>query len=425
MKTRVILPGMRSGTVEVPSSKSELHRLIIAAALSDRETAIVSRGLSEDAEATVRSLRALGSDIEISREGASETVIVKPLKKKGNDRKDLYVGESGSTLRFLIPLAGALKEDAVFHRAGRLSARPLEPLLTELAAHGMSFREEGEALFSSGNLSAGRFTLPGDVSSQFITGLLLALPVLTEDSELLVTGRVESESYITMTLDVLERAGVRVTVSETECGRLFQIPGSQCPRLPGTVTASGDWSGAAFFLALGALSGEGVTVEGLSASTAQGDREILNLLRRFGAKVKTADGWVTVSKGTLQGCSVDASMIPDLVPVLAVVAALSEGETVITHAERLRLKESDRLKTTAALLNALGGIAEETPDGLKITGVKQLKGGTVSSAGDHRIAMSAAVAAAGSEHEVIIEDPDVVKKSFPGFYEELEKLVRK
>ena len=228
-----------------------------------------------------------------------------------------------------------------------------------------------------------------------------------------------------MTLDVLERSGVRVTVSETECGRLFQIPGGQCPRLPGTVTASGDWSGAAFFLALGALSDEGVSVEGLSAGTAQGDREILELLRRFGAKVKTADGRVTVSKGTLQGCTVDASMIPDLVPVLAVVAALSEGETVITHAERLRLKESDRLKTTAALLNALGGKAEETADGLKITGVKKLKGGTVSSAGDHRIAMSAAVAAAGSENEVIIEDPDVVKKSFPGFYEELEKLARK
>lgn len=407
MNVRTILPGERSGTVQVPPSKSEAHRLFIAAALSGRTVKDLPDGLSEDILATADCLQALAAWTE------------------GRGRTELFCRESGSTLRFLIPVAGALGIPAAFHREGRLSERPLEPLLTELRRAGMAFREEGTVLFVEGTLGPGRFELPGNVSSQFISGLLFALPILSGDSELFIKAPIESEAYVKITLQTLRLAGIAWETKETAEGRRYRIPGRQRYCLPETVTAGGDWSGASFFFALGALSKDGVTVEGLSQDTAQGDREMLSVLKRFGANVEISDGRVTVSKVTLKGCTVDASMIPDLVPPIAVVAALSEGETVITHASRLRLKESDRLKTTAALVNALGGNAIETADGLRITGVKKLKGGTVSSEGDHRIAMSAAVAAAGSENEVVIENPDVVKKSFPGFYEELEKLTRK
>ena len=403
MNERVILPGVRSGTVTVPPSKSEAHRLLIAALLSGRPLPEIEDGLSEDIQATAECLRALRSEKETA---------------------DLFCRESGSTLRFLLPVAGALRKTAVFHREGRLPERPLEPLLSELKAHGMTFEENGALLFVSGRLSGGRFTLPGDVSSQFVSGLLFALPILPESSELLVTGRIESEAYIEMTLETIRKAGVSVRVTETPEGRRYEVPGRQNYRLPETLAPGGDWSGASFFFAMGALSETGVTVEGLSADSPQGDKAMLSVLERFGAEVKIRDGRVTVSKGRLKGCSVDAAMIPDLVPPIAVVAALSEGETVIGNAGRLRIKESDRLKTTASLINALGGKAEEMEDGLRIYGVGKLKGGRVTSASDHRIAMSAAAAAAGSEQEIIIEDPDVVRKSFPGFYEELEKLSR-
>ena len=426
MEPRRILPGVRMGTARVPSSKSEVHRLLIAAALSARPVTIETNGLSEDIFATAWCLSALGADIEIRETEEGETIRVTPAgKTAGASPVLLPCRESGSTLRFLIPLAGALHSSAVFHREGRLPERPVRDYLDVLSAHGMSFREDGADLEVSGQLLSGEYDVRGNVSSQYVTGLLFALPVLSGESVVSVLKPVESKEYIRMTVQVLESAGIRLFTEDLPDRIRFRIPGGQCYALPERVKAGGDWSGAAFFLALGALSEEGVTVTGLSENSTQGDRKILDILAAFGARIEQTEAGIHVLRGMLRGTVFDAAEVPDLVPPVSVVAALSEGETRICHAERLRFKESDRLRETANLLRALGGKAEETADGLRIIGVPFFTGGRVSSAGDHRIAMSAAIAAAGSKEPVLIENPEVVGKSFPKFYEELDALSRK
>lgn len=433
MNPRVIRPGERSGVAAVPASKSELHRILIAAALSEGESTIRANGLSEDVLSTAECLSALGARVRIREDKPEQEIGIQSILREsrpsfsdGSQGKvTLPCRESGSTLRFLLPLVGALGIPSCFEREGRLPERPLSPLSEELERHGMKLVSDGAKLYAEGRLLSGAYTVPGDISSQFITGLLYALPLLEGDSKLLVTGRVESEDYIRMTLDVLSRAGIEIREERNGEGVLYRVPGRQRYRLSGRIDPGGDWSGAAFFLSLGALSERGVTVEGISAHTLQGDRAIIEILKRFGARVEEEETRVTVYKDQLKGCTVDAAMVPDLVPVVSVIAALSEGETRIIRAGRLKLKESDRLKTTADLIRALGGHAEESGDGLRIVGVPKLTGGQVSSAGDHRIAMSAAVAAAGSRSEVVIEDPEVVRKSFPDFYQVLEGLERR
>ena len=430
MSEMTISPGMRSGCASPPSSKSELHRFLIASALSAGEVEIETRGLSEDVEATIDCLDALGASIEVEKSGRGETISVSPISegeersKKSAVSVSLPCRESGSTLRFLLPVAGLLGKHVVFIREGRLPERPLSPYLEALSSGGMRFASEGRLLYAEGKLLPGRYVLPGDVSSQYITGLLFALPFLGGDSEIVVKGKIESGDYIRMTEHALKSGGILIERKEKNGSLVFSIPGNQVCAYPRRMKAGGDWSGAAFFLAMGALSEKGVTVKGLSLSTGQGDRAITRVLQSFGAVVKEEEDGVTVSKDRLRGIGIDASSIPDLVPVLAVVASLAEGETRIFGAGRLRMKESDRLKTTSAMLNALGGEVEETDDGLWIRGKKTLCGGRVDSAGDHRIAMSAAVAASGSLRKVVIEGAEAVKKSFPSFFTELDKLKR-
>ncbi len=263
----------------------------------------------------------------------------------------LPCGESGSTLRFLLPVVGALGAKAVFQMEGRLPKRPLAPLDAELRAHGMGIRQEGERLYCDGELRPGAYRLPGNVSSQYISGLLLALPRLPGDSSLIVTGAVESAAYITMTEDALRLSGIGFTKNGWE----YRIPGNQQPRLPDMLTVESDWSNAAFFLSVGALSARGIKVMGLNPASSQGDRAALDILRAFGAEIAEENGDILIRAGALHGQTIDAAPIPDLIPVLSVVAAGAEGETRIVNASRLRLKESDRLKSTAAMLQALGG----------------------------------------------------------------------
>ena len=256
------------------------------------------------------------------------------------------------------------------------------------------------------------------VSSQYISGLLMALPLLNEGSALTVTGGLESAAYVTMTEDTLRRGGV----SLRKTGGTWHIPGGQRLRFPDRLTAEGDWSNAAFFLCMGALSPEGVTVHGLDLASSQGDRAVLNILAAMGARVSTENGSVTVRRGELKGVAIDAGPIPDLIPVLCVTAAGAEGDTQIFNAGRLRLKESDRLRTTAQLLTALGGSAEEQPNGLLIHGTGRLRGGIADSCGDHRIAMSAAVAACLCESPVTVQGMACVSKSYPHFWEDFDAL---
>lgn len=412
---QTVLPGPRTGSVRIPASKSQAHRLLICAALGAQPVALQCDGVSADIAATARCLRALGADI--TDDGAGTFRIV-PIAGEMPAHADLFCGESGSTLRFLLPVVGTLGADVTFRMEGRLPERPLSPLDAVLTAHGMTIRRDGALLHVAGQLRPGAYELPGDVSSQYISGLLMALPRLPGESTLAVTGRLESAGYIAMTEDALHLSGIRLQKS----GRTYTIPGGQTARLPAQCHVEGDWSNAAFFLCMGALSPAGVTVTGLAAASSQGDRAVLDVLRRFGADVHEMQDTVTVRRGALRGVTIDAAPIPDLIPVLSVVAALADGETQIVNAARLRLKESDRLESTAAMLRALGGQVKEHGSGLTVTGRPALTGGTVDPQHDHRIAMAAATAACGSAAPVTVRDRACIEKSYPCFWTDLSAL---
>lgn len=407
-------PGPRTGSVRVPASKSQAHRLLICAALGMRPVRLTLDGSSRDIDATAACLRALGAEIEAQ----DDALTVRPIRAVPESLLHLHCGESGSTLRFLLPLCGALGVQAAFHMEGRLPERPLAPLDAQLRAHGMTLRQEGSLLYVGGQLRGGDFTLPGDVSSQYISGLLLALPRIDGESRLTVTGTLQSAGYVDMTLEALRLSGVSIEAAQNA----FRIPGDQRFCLPETLSVEGDWSSAAFFLCAGAFSAHGVRVRGLRTDSTQGDRAVLTLLRRFGAQIEEQTDCVLVRRGALRGIRIDAAQIPDLVPALAVTAVGAEGQTVIENAARLRLKESDRLQTTAALLRTLGAAVTELPDGLVIEGGRPLSGGTVSACGDHRIAMSAAIAAALAEAPVTVSGAESVEKSYPRFWNDLRSL---
>ncbi len=418
---KTISHGPKSGIFEVPSSKSQAHRMLITAALSKSAGKLIVNGISKDISATIKCLNAMGADIRITQNGSgSSEISVRPIIKTIDNSgmsamyKPLPCGESGSTLRFLIPIAGALGIDVVFHMEGRLSERPLGALTDALSAHGMSFMQDGKYLYCRGALTNGTFTIPGNISSQYISGLIMALPLLKGDSVINITGSIESGDYIAMTVAAVESAGIKIKKEEN----IYHIEGDQCYNVTGTRIVEKDWSSAAFPLCMGAFSEKGMTVPGLNLSSIQGDKEILNILKGFGAEV-SGECSVTVKKGTLKGQIIDASRIPDLVPVISAVAAGAKGETHIIHAERLRLKESDRIATTVSMLRSLGADAEETADGILIRGKDRLPGGTVDSFNDHRIAMSAAVVAGICLSDVTVLGAECTDKSFPGFWEEL------
>ena len=411
-----VLPGPRSGSVRIPASKSQAHRLLICAALGREQTTVYCDGLSKDILATVRCLNSLGAEIQIE-DGA---LAVTPIRQVPLELVHLYCGESGSTLRFLLPVVGALRARAVFHREGRLPDRPLHPLDEQLRAGGMLLREEGSLLYCEGSLSCGSYTLPGNVSSQYISGMLMALPRVSGDSRLTVTGPVESAAYIRMTLDALGQFGIQIDRQE----KGYRIPGEQSFAGPAAVRVEGDWSNAAFFLCLGALSDQGVCVQGLSEASSQGDQAVLDILRRFGAEVRKTEDGILVRKGSLRGIRIDAAPVPDLIPVLSIVAAAAQGETRVENALRLRLKESDRIKSSVGLICCLGGQAEELDEGLVIRGSGSLLGGTVDACGDHRIAMSAAVAASICEQAIVFPGAECVEKSYPRFWSDLEQTER-
>ena len=412
---QTVSPGPRTGSVRIPASKSQAHRLLICAALGAQPVALRCDGVSADIAATARCLSALGADI--TDDGAG-TLRIDPIAGEMPAHADLFCGESGSTLRFLLPVVGALGADVTFHMEGRLPERPLSPLDAVLTAHGMTIRRGGAPLHPGGRLRPGAYALPGDVSSQYISGLLMALPRLPGESTLAVTGRLESAGYIAMTEDALRLSGIRLQKRE----RTYTISGGQTARLPAQCHVEGDWSNAAFFLCMGALSPAGVTVTGLASDSSQGDRAVLDVLRRFGADVRETQDAVTVRRCALRGVTIDAAPIPDLIPVLSVVAALADGQTQVVNAARLRLKESDRLESTAAMLRALGAQVEVHDSGLTVTGRKVLTGGTVDPQHDHRIAMAAAAAASGSTAPVTVRDCACTDKSYPRFWTDLSAL---
>jgi len=406
-----ITPATLGGTVSAIASKSDAHRLLILAALSRGETRLVMEQRSEDIDATISCLRALGATIEILPDG----VVVSGIERV-NENPLLDCGESGSTFRFMLPVACALCERVRFTGSGRLPERPIGELMRVMQAHGIVFSSERLPFETAGKLSGGDFSLPGNVSSQYLTGLLLALPTLDEDSTISLTTRLESAAYVDITLHALKRFGVHVLAENGT----YAVTGGQAIQSPGTLRVDGDWSNAAFFIASGAL-GNPVRMTGLNLESPQGDKAILTALRTFGARVEATEDTVTVSPALLTGCTIDVGETPDLLPILAVLGACAKGETRLVNAARLRLKESDRLTSVSAMLRALGGTVEELPDALVITG-GTLAGGTVESCRDHRIAMSAAIASIRCSSEVVILGADAVNKSYPAFYQDFNQL---
>ncbi len=410
--------GSVTGEISAISSKSDAHRLLLAAALADRETELVCNILSDDIRATARCLQALGAGVTFSA-GRIAVRPIESLRPGAAQPVTLDCGESGSTLRFLLPVVSALQKNGVFTGGGRLPERPITQLREAMEAHGVRFSAPGTfPIHTTGALLPGAYTLPGNVSSQYITGLLFALPLLSGDSVLRVLPPVESAPYIEMTLATLRRFGVCVEKQ----GDAYHIPGNQCYRSPGRVAVEGDWSNAAFFLVAGAL-GAPVTITGLHTRSPQGDKAILDLLRRMGAAVETSQNAVRVSPGRLSGIVQDMADIPDLAPVFAVAAACAEtGVTRLENAGRLRLKESDRLAAIAEMLQSFGVSCTQTTDTLTIPGGQTVLGGQTSGFHDHRMVMAAAVASVCAKGPVTIEGAEAVEKSYPHFFEDWKHL---
>ena len=406
----VIEPSPLKGEIAAIPSKSVAHRMLICAALADGPTTLRIPKTSDDIDATADCLRALGAAITVN----NEDYIVEPIAQIENIPQ-LDCGESGSTLRFLLPVAAAAADRCRFDGHGRLPERPLSDLTDAMKEHGVSFDGEKLPFTIGGRLRGGIYRLPGNVSSQYITGLLLALPLCEEDSVIELTTALESASYIDITLSVLKTFGITVHCERNR----YIIPGKQVFRSPGTLPVEGDWSNAAFFLTAAALNND-IAMTGLNPNSAQGDRKIIALLEQLGAVTQKDNGRLTLRSDELKGCTIDIQDTPDLLPVLSVAAAFAQGKTTFINAARLRLKESDRLASSAAMIENLGGRAEVGEDELTVYGTG-LIGGTVDSCNDHRIAMSAAVAATRCSKPVTILNAEAVKKSYPGFYNDYNK----
>lgn len=405
------------GEVQAIASKSVAHRYLIAAALSDKEVFVGCHSVSEDILATVNCLKAMGAGIIRKDNG----FLVTPIDRKtiDNAKKQLPCNESGSTIRFLIPVVAALGINGEFLKKGSLVSRPLKPLDEEMEKKGSTLREkEGGIVAVEGKLKPGIFTLPGNVSSQYITGLLFALPILDEDSEIRITTSLQSEDYVKITVDTLKDFGISV-IYEKNC---FYIKGKQVYTVNNEPNVEGDWSNAAFFMTGAAIAKSEIIYSNLNGMSLQGDKAVVDILRKMGARIETKEDTYYIKGDKLKATKIDAKPIPDLVPILALAASVAEGETVIYNAERLRIKESDRLRTVYETLSALGADVEEKEAGLVIRGKEKLKGGKVSSFNDHRIAMMAAIASVICEEEVVITQAEAVNKSYPGFFEDLKKL---
>lgn len=421
MTTLRIEPTSLTGTIRVPSSKSMGHRDLICAALARGRSQVEQVSVSRDILATCACLRQLGALISPLEEEGGRTGFAVEGGRPHQTGSLLDCGESGSTLRFLIPLAALSGERFTFTGSGKLGSRPLDPYEAIFEKQGLVFQKGGAGenfpLVVQGPLQPGHFTLPGDVSSQFISGLLFALPLLPGDSTLEITGRLESQSYIALTLSALQKYGITI---EHEDFRKYTIPGNQQYQ-PRAGAVEGDYSQAAFWLTAGML-GRSIGLLGMDADSLQGDKAIIPILQRMGGQVVFEKGALISRPAISLGTTIDAADCPDIIPVLTVAAALSQGHTEIIHAERLRLKECDRLKAMTTELNKLGARITEKPDGLSIDGVEELNGGIVDCWNDHRIAMSLAVASIQCREPLTLVGAECVSKSYPEFWQDFKTL---
>ena len=410
-------PGSIKGEVFAIPSKSHLHRLLICSALAKEKTIInCTHTGAVDIEATVACLEALGAKIKKLEAGFH----VEPI-----DFDDLPIAcmlpcrESGSTFRFMLPVVCAVGIMGEFQMEGRLPERPIAPLDRELTKKGIKLSKQTlSTLRCVGQLEPGAYTLPGNVSSQYISGILMALPLLKADSTLTITEDLQSGDYIAITLAVQKKFGIEHAFSP----QMYKVKGNALYKSPMRITADGDWSNGAFWLACGMMPGGSITLKGMNPQSLQGDRRIVDIITQIGGDISWEGNVVTVKEDARNAACIDARAIPDLIPVVAAVLSVANGTSVIKNAGRLRIKESDRLATTARTLNALGAKIKELEDGLIIEGVPYLKGGTVDACIDHRIAMTAAVASLACKKPVILTGAQAVNKSYPKLWEDFAKL---
>ena len=409
---QMFYPVQLSGSVAAPASKSEAHRRMICAGLADAETVLDGFMESEDMKATRNCLQALGAAVTVN----GDRLTIRGSGEKRSGQPVMDCGESGSTLRFFVPVAMTRAGGGVFRMHGRLGSRPMDIYRDLFVPQGtrwnLGIGADGVAeLHVSGRMVPGDYQLPGNVSSQFVSGLLFALPMLEADSTLTVLPPVESAGYIRMTLRALENDGIRI---EEQAPWSWRIPGNQRYH-GGSGRLHGDYSQAAVLLCAAAL-GSPVTVTGLSKETTQGDRAVLKCLQALGAQVTEDESGIAVRAERLRGVALDMRDCPDIAPMVALVCQLAEGESRLTGCGRLRLKECDRLEATAEILNTLGGCARVERDTLAITGVPQLRGDvTVDTRADHRMVMLASIAALRCDAPITVTHVEALAKSWPDY----------
>ena len=413
MTTLHISPAKLSGNIQIQPSKAVAHRALICAALAYGCSNLSNLGDSLDMQATMEGLRQMGL-ANYYRQDADWQIYGGLLKRK---LAMVDCGESGSTLRFLLPLALCNNVETLFTGRGRLMKRPMRPYIEALINGGAAIEEGTDGLLAKGQLKPGLYRIPGNVSSQYITGLLLALPLLDEPSVIKIDGPLESADYVALTEDVQKNFGIEhIHFHQKQCIKVVPAIYRACD-----LRIESDWSHAAFYLVAGFL-GADICCQGLRQDSKQGDKRICDILQDMGGCLSTMENGIKISAQDYRPTVIDAAQIPDLVPILAVAACAVEGETRIINAARLRLKESDRLAAISEGIRALGGDIRETEDGLLISGKGYLRGGAASAWGDHRIAMALAIATSICQQEVLLHGCETVAKSAPYFWQEFYAL---
>lgn len=415
-----IFPQKLTGGINLPPSKSLAHRAIIAAGLAKGESIIENIAYSKDILATIHGMKSFGVCINEINKDNNRALDIKGVSRIEIQNNIVDCIESGSTLRFLIPIALLQGDSEVtFTGTGKLPQRPLDEYYNIFRNENIFYQNEkgNLPLRVKGKLKPGEFYLKGDISSQFITGLMFALPLLNGDSKIIITSKLESKAYVDLTMNILNKFGIKI---ENNLYKEFYIKGNQS-YIARDYKVEGDFSQGAFWLMAGAI-GEEIRCKNLNINSLQGDKEIINIIKSMGGIIDINHDFIKANPSKLKGITIDASEIPDLVPILAVAGSVSSGVTKIINAKRVRIKECDRLHAIACELNKIGGDVEELEDSLIIKGNKKLKGGAVDSWNDHRIAMALAVASIACEEPLIINNSEAVEKSYPNFWKEFKNV---
>ncbi|MEC9484691.1 MAG: 3-phosphoshikimate 1-carboxyvinyltransferase [Candidatus Izemoplasma sp.] len=408
-----LFPTSLHGSISAISSKSVAHRAIIAAALSDQPSTLYNVLLSDDIKATLNAVKKLGTSIKIK----DSSIYIKPKKKRFLKAKTIDCNESGSTLRFLIPVTSLYDKTITLTGRQSLLNRPMTLYEDVFNKSDSTLTIADNKIVVNGSIKPGEYILKGNVSSQFFTGLMLTLPLLDGDSTLIVEGPLESKSYIDLTIDVLK--SFNITIKERE--NRYYIKGNQQYK-GNQYTVEGDFSQAAFFFVAGAING-GISIHNLNINSVQGDKAIIDFLTQMNAQPIVTDNGYTITKKSTLGTTIDISNCPDLAPILSLLGSVSEGTTKLINAHRLKIKESDRIYSTVSTLKALGADITNDDESITIKGKKHLEGGvTVDSFNDHRIAMMVAIATTVCKNPVTLTNAKAVNKSYPSFFEDYKRL---